>query len=293
MSEKNVLRNSLLGGYRKSDVIEYMDTVLDNSEKKVTELEEQIATLTRKNEELSSSAHPAPKPVLADKDEAAAETHDQLVFTHPSFEPTPVNNQSATSIRQQMNLPEGSYQVLEGNKMVHIPEPAPTYLTKGRYTAPEPVSPIPPTSSIPERESDTPAFQTKSEPQQSNRIHRPVVLTGNESFQPAAAKASEKANPNDGRRVVNERPSRVLENSLMARVKELAAELEKERQEKKELALELEFYQRIGVESQLENPLMAQVNALTAELEQERQEKSALAAKLEFTNDFLLQLYKK
>ena len=79
----------------------------------------------------------------------------------------------------------------------------------------------------------------------------------------------------------------------MARVKELAAELEKERQEKKELALELEFYQRIGVESQLENPLMAQVNALTAELEQERQEKSALAAKLEFTNDFLLQLYKR
>lgn len=293
MSEKNVLRNSLLGGYRKSDVIEYMDTVLDNSEKKVMELEERISALTKKNQELSVREQRAAKQVLENKEDAVADKNDQTIFSQLPFESTSVNkstsvnNQGTVSIRQQMKLPEGSYQILEGNRMIHIPEPMPTYLTK------EKLAPSEPFTKISAQASDVPAVQKKSESQHSNKTYTSSVMTGKEGFQFTATKESEEENPNRGSRVVDDKLDRALEHSLMARVNELTAELESERQQKQALALKLEACNDVKPDNNLEYSLIARVNELTAELERERQEKQTLASKLEFCNDLLLQLYKK
>ncbi|PXV88313.1 hypothetical protein C8E03_10835 [Lachnotalea glycerini] len=109
MSEETILKNSFLGGYKKRDVIQYVDDLLEENEKKVKGMEEQITFLIKENKRLKAKTiNEKPIPFPAEKG---------------------IESGNKISLKQQMELPEGSYMVSK-DRVVSLPEPLPIYQTK-------------------------------------------------------------------------------------------------------------------------------------------------------------------
>lgn len=108
MSEETILKNSLFGGYKKSDVIQYIDEILEENESKIKQLEDQVTCLIKENNRLK------------------ANTKD----TVPIPFPTQIKEIQEVAIRKQMELPEGSYLLDKDNQLLKLPEPDPIYQTK-------------------------------------------------------------------------------------------------------------------------------------------------------------------
>lgn len=108
MSEETVLKSSIFGGYKKQDVIEYINSILDEDEEKMKVLEEKIAALIKENKRLRAQSN---KPI--------------------AFPTVMVGkNQDNLTIGQQMELEEGTYMIGENDQIVTLPAPEAVYKTK-------------------------------------------------------------------------------------------------------------------------------------------------------------------
>ncbi|KAB1437853.1 hypothetical protein [Candidatus Galacturonibacter soehngenii] len=108
MSEETILKNSLFGGYKKSDVIQYIDEILEEKESKIKQLEDQVTCLIKENKRLKEN------------------TKD----TAPIPFPTQPKEIQEVEIRKQMELPQGSYLLDKDNQLLMLPDPKPIYQTK-------------------------------------------------------------------------------------------------------------------------------------------------------------------
>lgn len=108
MSEETILKNSLFGGYKKSDVIQYIDEILEEKESKIKQLEDQVTCLIKENKRLKEN------------------TKD----TAPIPFPTQPKEIQEVEIRKQMELPQGSYLLDKDNQLLMLPDPEPIYQTK-------------------------------------------------------------------------------------------------------------------------------------------------------------------
>lgn len=114
MSEETLLKNSFFGGYKKREVIQYVDELLEENDRKVKQMEEQISFLVKENKRL----------------QAKKQENETIIF--PTLAPAKtIHQEEATmSIREQMKLPEGSYVLDKNQKIFTLPEPSPIYQTK-------------------------------------------------------------------------------------------------------------------------------------------------------------------
>lgn len=120
MSEETILKSSMFGGYKKEDVINYIDSVSEQNDKKAKEMEEQIVHLTKENNML--------KKQLTEAKKQSNNAHYLLQDTNNT------GNQKEIPVRQQMELPEGTYLLSNDHSVIHLPEPSPAYQTKEKST---------------------------------------------------------------------------------------------------------------------------------------------------------------
>lgn len=142
MSEETVLKSSIFGGYKKQDVIQYINSVLEENENKVKKLEEQVGLLLKENRRLKAQVSVKEKKQLENSD-----GNKQIKYISENDNkpiPFPITkggeNHESMSIRQQMELGEGTYFISENDGIVTLPEPTPIYQTKGKNTIPNAVT---------------------------------------------------------------------------------------------------------------------------------------------------------
>lgn len=120
MSEETILKNSIFGGYKKEDVIKYIDSVSEENDKKVKDMEEQIILLTKENNKLKKQlAEEKNQPEVSGENNKA-----EIEYSHEG------KHREGLSVRQQMELPEGMYLVSKDHSVINLPEPVPAYQTK-------------------------------------------------------------------------------------------------------------------------------------------------------------------
>lgn len=112
MSEETILKNSFFGGYKKREVIRYVDNILEENEKKIKEMEKQMSFLIKENKQLKR------------------DSQEKSPISFPSPVPLTKEEDKTVSVKNQMDLPEGSYIISENRKMTHLPDPHPIYQVK-------------------------------------------------------------------------------------------------------------------------------------------------------------------
>lgn len=131
MSEETILKNSIFGGYKKSDVIQYIDDILEQNENKVKQLEEQIAFFIKENSKLKSQVEKTRhQSVLENKGESNLYQKNDVPIPFPKQQVNLLDHNNDVSVRTQMELPEGSYIITKDNRVTTLPEPLPIYQTK-------------------------------------------------------------------------------------------------------------------------------------------------------------------
>ena len=292
MSEEALIKSSFLGGYKKRDVIEYMDSMLEEKDEKLSELEEKIAILTRENKMLNSqmSANVNNRPVVSGVNNEAEcdQLHKkQIPFVMPIS--NDAGNQEPLSVRQQMKLPEGSYQISKDQNVISMPEPLPIYQTKGETVfsnsvAQSQANPLPQVS------------EKRAEPLYNKNMAAKLAAEEQaENIKFTKEKlgiiSNESANINE---VQNAPDSASASNEYHIAEEKKAADYTKSENSKMNSSLKQKF--DVILEQMFTEELQkikAELESVKDALENERQEKQALASKLEFSNELLLQLYKK
>ena len=265
-----MLKSSIFGGYNKRDVNQYVDSVVEENEKKARDLEEQIDLLTKENFRLKNQlvVEKKKRPGVTGGN-SSAEGQLAHAVKQSSFQ-LPVDkalNREGLSIRQQMDLPEGTYLVSKDHGIMNLPEPSPVYRTKEK----NPVLNLRPglqdeVSSKMQGEETNPSFEGVADrvaaagQMDSNRF--PQDGSGMESSAAEGYKTIQK-NAADGKYGGTKSEYRA------------------------------EFSAPDSLQSEEIAELQSELVAVRILLEKEKREKQKLAAKLEFSNDLLLQLYQK
>lgn len=119
MGQDTILKSSLFGGYRKRDVTEYIDSILEENKRLMEALRQQVASLSQENsclrdrsglfptEQLTAAAHE-----LSVENERQDLPGGPFVIDHDT---------------QELGLPEGTYVVSKDHGIVSLPEPEPVY----------------------------------------------------------------------------------------------------------------------------------------------------------------------
>jgi len=291
MNQESLIKSSILGGYKKSDVIQYMDSVLEEKDEKLSELEEKIAILTKENKMLNSQISENDMPVAPGVNYEAE--HDQLhnnkqiPFTMPLS--NCVGNQEPLSVRQQMELPEGSYQISKDQNVISMPEPLHIYQTKGEAVfsdsaAQTQVNPLPHVSekrAEPQFNKNMTAELAAQEQAENIKFTKenPGILSNESANINAVKNAPNTRSANNEYHIAEEKgvaDDTKSENSIM----------DSSLKHKFDMIIEQMFTEELM-------KIQAELKSVKEELEKERQEKQTLASKLEFSNELLLQLYKR
>lgn len=125
MEEEIILKRAMFGGYRKEDVLRYIDSILDQNEQRVDQLFEQLDDLEEENKLLKTK--------LKEKEQDGSLDHIFLENDLIQF-PTSLKeideNETLSFMKEEMEIPEGNYFVDE-DKNVHILQtPNPEFPTK-------------------------------------------------------------------------------------------------------------------------------------------------------------------
>jgi regulator of replication initiation timing len=136
MSEETVLKSSIFGGYKKQDVMQYVDSVLNQNEKRERKLADQVEQLLRENKkmkaQLTAENNIHTKMKLENQDVKAIQTNDSVPIPFPTSLTQRMENREKPSVRELMDLPEGTYFVSKSQGVVSIPDPEPIYRTKNK-----------------------------------------------------------------------------------------------------------------------------------------------------------------
>lgn len=225
MSEETILKNSIFGGYKKEDVIKYIDSVSEENDKKVKDMEEQIILLTKENNKLKKQlAEEKNQPEVSGENNKA-----EIEYSHEG------KHREGLSVRQQMELPEGMYLVSKDHSVINLPEPVPAYQTKEKSSI---------LNSI--EESKKEALHKASEEDETTYENVTAEIAATEQ-------TGNNKNTRDGCKMEPTKVTSLNETAsqkplLSEGIKEIQAELisvkallEKEKNEKQMLAAKLEF----------------------------------------------------
>lgn len=224
MSGETILKSSIFGGYKKKDVLQYVDSLLDENDRKIHRMEDRISFLTKENNRMRAqlnagedritgipgASHPA-APVSVAEQEL---TKDRKPITAAGREDV--------SDEQPMRLAQGTYLVSKG-KVIDLPDPSPIYRTKG---ADDPLK-----------------FSTVADAEELLRTRAAMNETAEIASQVAASstQASSMANYRMRAHVPDNAELTDDVAALKAELTDTRNQLEKERQEKQVLAGKLEF----------------------------------------------------
>lgn len=138
MSEDALLKESILGGYKKEDVIKYIDSISEANNKKAKDMKDQIVFLKEENDKFKEQLVEDKKQLKYSEDNiqtVSADLHEDKRTSYMLHNTGDFKNQERLSIRQQMELPEGTYVVSKGHDIVNLPDPFPAYHTKKKSSA--------------------------------------------------------------------------------------------------------------------------------------------------------------
>lgn len=132
MSEETILKSSFLGGYNKEDVTKYIDSLIKEKDKRAKNLQEEIIALTKENNRLKNQLTSGKMQTVSDKSKRK-ENKPSLKEKAPQSLNQNIKimgNLEGLSIREQMELPEGTYLVSKDHGVINLPDPSPSYKTK-------------------------------------------------------------------------------------------------------------------------------------------------------------------
>lgn len=262
MSEETILKNSIIGGYNKKDVISYIDSVSEANDKKAKDMKEQIVFLTKENSKLKKQLAEKKRRQEVSEESSQAESknlYDDKQAHYSQQNTNNLENVDRLPVRQQMELPEGTYVISKDHSVINLPEPFPSYQTKEKSAI---------LNSAKEAKKDAP----DKEPEDSRN-----------AYENAADKIAAAEQIQDNKNVQD--ISR-MESAGAPDLNEAAADTYEE-------AKSAEVKSAVGAGAVSQDEMQAELTAVKALLAKEKNEKQMLAAKLEFCNDLLLQLYKK
>ncbi len=276
MHEETILKSSIFGGYNKRDVIQYVDAVVEQTNKKAQGLEEQIALLQQENGQLKNRLLLERQPSLAPPRDTGSplpryvqeEERAPAPFSYAAPVAPPAPSQRETpqemSIRQQMELPEGTYMVANERDIVTMPEPLPVYRTREK-AVPRPTAVAEQTDYVLPEVLRAPEARPPEQAMPAMEQPKPRRFQGPPSLGATLRPGSYTAPTEDRTRAAQptEAPSTYT--------------------------LKLPPTEALMSEDVVK--LQQQVASLKALLEKERLAKAKLAAQLEFSNNLLLQLY--
>ena len=124
MDQETTLKGTFFGGFRKKDVMELVNSVLESNDQKVAELERRIAALTKTDSADKFGAEQPPQIVTSVQLQAnaiapVAENANSREWSVPVLM---IANREELSIREQMNIPEGIYQVTDDQTLISLSE---------------------------------------------------------------------------------------------------------------------------------------------------------------------------
>ncbi|WP_099204226.1 hypothetical protein [Scatolibacter rhodanostii] len=107
MIQETILKNSLFGGYKKQDVLDYLDSILDENDKKTQHLEDELAFLRNENKLLQ-------KRVLEKK---------EITSISVDEDNTTDSDKKTDLLEDGTILSEGVYEILPNHKIIALPNP--------------------------------------------------------------------------------------------------------------------------------------------------------------------------
>lgn len=134
MSEETVLKSSIFGGYKKQDVMQYVDSVLIQNEIREKGLTKQVEQLLRENkrmkEQLMTESNRQTKELEETKDVKTKNEFENIPIPFPAIVSKNLESKDKISVREMMELPEGTYMLSKKQGVLSLPDPSPDYHTK-------------------------------------------------------------------------------------------------------------------------------------------------------------------
>lgn len=260
MSQDTILKSSIFGGYKKSDVTEYIDSILEENQKSNEVLKQKISSLEQENSSLKESIGPfAAERLAAAADNVAVKNEKQNYSPERPFAIKP--SQALDADTREFRLPEGTYLVSKDSGIVSLPDPEPVYHVRKKGSLLDPADSLEDLTPSPEKKelNEIPGLATRMETKSNLQIHNSAARdVAQVEKSPVELPLPEKVSPP------------ILKNE---------DQMEK---------LLYELPQQTSV-----CELQKKLEILENELNAERKEKQVLAAKLEYSTDLLLKLYQK
>jgi len=217
MDEEVLLKSSFFGGYKKRDVLDYIDSVLDENEQKVNFLYERIDDLTKENKQMRMKLK---------KTRRMAETGDLAAMDEPIPFPGTLKQLSEDTdlafIRKEMEIPEGNYFIDENEKVHLLPDPKPEFQVKGNWKANEKANAI-------ENHGETRDFNKN----EKVLFHSTELDTSFFDYDDMEGLS--------GKEIVKEPFLMEEMKEMQEQINELKLELESEKKEKQELEIKLNY----------------------------------------------------
>ena len=282
MSEDGILKHSLSGGYK--DLIQTLDSALDENNRKLRELEDHILFLTKEKAQSYTGSQPGVRPEAP----GTGENKAQFGLLKPVNQDA--ESRRGKTIAQLMDLSEGTYLVSEDHSLLNLPDPAPVYRTK-------------------EKNAGYPVTATKPEPLQSRPQQRPQPVVENvysrtpqiepPVFENVYSRSQKVEQPAKKKSIFRPFKKEPIQEAAYAKpayeqttyreqayAEEAAtsfAESERNNQ-----------FAQYGYSSSTDDvaALKAELSATRAELKKVCAEKKELSAKLQYSTELLLKIYK-
>ena len=260
MDQETTLRSTFFGGYRKKDVVAYVNAVIESRDQKVAQLEQQLALLLKR----SGAEAGAPKPAADAAGVAPAakseETGGEAVRAARLLE----ESRQAQEIRERMNIPEGVYRVAGNRALIELPAPEGEPLRE-KEDAEKAAQP---------RQVIHLADRRASASAQTER-----VVEGTAALKEAADAADEAQKP--------QQPEPHTRGG-----KQPAGETGADGPTRERLREQIDSLIDTTLQAELD-AMQRELDAAKAELAHLRKENEALTAKLAYSSELLLQLYHK
>lgn len=249
MNEVTILKSSILGGYNKKDVTQYIDAILEENSQNLKDLKQQIRSLTQENGNLKKQLKVSPQKQAGLKEGNTPVSVEKQTYS-ASKPLIPELKQDENADAQEMSLPEGTYIVSENHEVIGLPNPEPVYQTKetGNVSNLVAASDEGPISTSQEGEEQKgkkilPYTIPTDKHVDSAIIELPTQnTTANQTSAPEPPLSKENPGPiGYGESATTEASDTSRVQDLLEEIRRLKAELETEKAEKRKLEVEVEY----------------------------------------------------
>ena len=274
MNQETMLKSTLFGGYRKKDVMEYVNSVLELHEQKVAELEQRIAVLTKLSKVTTvDTEKPSQEAgVTLPKDDAAVLVDETADNGEDSVTQPVIVSREAQIILERMNIPEGVYQVADDHSLISLSE---------------------------NQGSDDSKSGAKNDHAKNLQTGQLIHFAERRTLpQNSVDRHTERLAVPQPETLILDHTDRELNPTAKPSAEDVKPTIQPTYEDntegltREQLKIQLDALIDITFQSELKL-IQNELATVKEELKKVQKEKEALASKLEFSNELLLQLYKK